>query len=174
MFVERKFFLNRNKELESQSENEFVDQVLVLAQNHKLKRRGSTIVHDAIGAAEVPESEIQTQPAYPVRQLEQVVFYSQPQNTQQTPEPFRGVRDVLLSAPSGMQKRVAVPISNLSLYPPQNQVHQNFNLLVSSLGPQSNFPLLLLILHIFSCFFKLFMFFVKSKKSNFMCLVAAK
>jgi len=61
-----------------------------------------------------------------VRQLEQVVYYSQPQSSQQTPEPFRGVKDVLFSAPSGMQKKVAMPISSLNPYQTQNQTHQNF------------------------------------------------
>ena len=32
-------------------------------------------MHDTIVAAEVSESEVQTQSAYPVRQLEQVVYY---------------------------------------------------------------------------------------------------
>jgi len=73
---------------------------IVLAQNYKPKKRGSRIVHDTIVAAEVSESEVQTQSAYPVRQLEQVVYYSQHQSSQQTPEPLRGVKDVLFSAPS--------------------------------------------------------------------------
>jgi hypothetical protein len=115
-YVDRRFYLNRIQELESQVEDGFVDRVLIMAQDYKLKRGGSTIIQDAIVAAEVPGSETQTQSAYPVRQPEQVVFYSQPQNTQQTPEPSRGVKDVLFSAPSSMQNRVAFPISNLSLY----------------------------------------------------------
>ena len=126
LLIDRKFLLNRIKELENPSENDFVDQVLVLAQNYKLKKRGSRIVHDAIVAAEVSEPEMQTQSAYPVRQLEQVVYYSQHQSSQQTPEPLRGVKDVLFSAPSGMQKKVAMPISSLNPYQTQNQTHQNF------------------------------------------------
>jgi hypothetical protein len=103
-----------------------VDQVLILAQNFKLKKRGSKIVQDAMMAAEVLEPEMQTHPAYPSRQPENVVYYFQPQNFHQTPEPYRGVKDVLISAPNGMQKRAAIPISNLGSYQAQNQIHQNF------------------------------------------------
>ncbi len=55
-----------------------MDQILALAQNYKSKRRGSKIVQDAMMAAEVSELEIQTHPAYPSRQPENVVYYSQP------------------------------------------------------------------------------------------------
>jgi hypothetical protein len=126
-FIERRFLISRIKELENPSENDFMDQVISLAHDFKLKKRGSSIVRDAIMAAEVSEPESQTQPAYPVGQPEQIVYYSQSQNFQQNPEPYRGVKDVLLSAPSGTQKRVALPISSLGPYQSQNQVHQNFN-----------------------------------------------
>ena len=116
-YLDRRFYLNRIQELESQVEDGFVDRVMVMAQEYKLKRGGSSIIQDAIVAAEVPGSETQTQSAYPVRQPEQVVFCSQPQNTQQTPEPSRGVKDVLLSAPSVVQNRVAFPISNFESAP---------------------------------------------------------
>jgi len=127
LLVDRKFLMSKIKELENPSDNEFVDHILVLAQNYKPKKRGSRIVHDTIVAAEVSESEVQTQSAYPVRQLEQVVYYSQHQSSQQTPEPLRGVKDALFSAPSGMQKKVAMPISSLNLYQTQNQTHQISN-----------------------------------------------
>ncbi len=77
-------------------------------------------------AAEVSELEIQTHPAYPSRQPENVVYYSQPQNVHQLPEPYRGVKDVMISASNSMQKRATNPISNLSSYQVQNQTHQNF------------------------------------------------
>ena len=48
LLVDRKFLMSKIKELENPSDNEFVDQILVLAQNYKLKKRGSRIVHDAI------------------------------------------------------------------------------------------------------------------------------
>ncbi len=126
LLIERKFFINRIRELENPSESEFMDQILILAQNFKSKKRGSKIVQDAMMAAEVSEPEMQTHHAYPSRQPENVVYYSQPQNFHQTPEPYRGVKDVLISAPNGMQKRAAIPISNLSSYQAQNQIHQNF------------------------------------------------
>ena len=84
-------------------------------------------MHDAIGAAGVLESKTQTQPAYPLRQLEQVVYYSLPQNSQQAPEPYRGTKDILLSMPGGLQKKVTVPISSLNLYQNFNQPPQSFN-----------------------------------------------
>jgi hypothetical protein len=127
LLVERNTLINKIKEQENQSDNEFMDQISVLVQNYKLKKRGSRIVHDAIAAAGVPESDVQTQPAYPVRQLEQVVYYFQPQSSQQAPEPYRGVKDVLFSAPGGMQKKVAMPVSSLNSYQNLNHSHQNFN-----------------------------------------------
>jgi hypothetical protein len=126
-FVERKILLDKIKELEDQSDNEVLGQITVLVQNHNLKKRGSNIVHDAILAVGGLESEVQTQPAYPVRQLEQVVYYSQPQNSRQAPEPYRGVKDVLFSAPGGVQKKVAMPVSSLSLYQNVNHPQQSFN-----------------------------------------------
>jgi hypothetical protein len=114
LLVERKTLVNKIKEQENQSDNEIMDQISVLVQNYSLKKRGSRIVHDAIPAAGVLESEVQTQPAYPVRQLEQVIFYSQPQSSQQASEPYRGVKDVLFSAPGGMQKKIAMPVSSLN------------------------------------------------------------
>ncbi len=84
-------------------------------------------MHDAISAAGVLESEVQTQPAYPVRQLEQVVYYSQSQNSQQAPEPNRGAKDVLFSTRGCLQKKVAMPVSSLNLYQNFNHPHQSFN-----------------------------------------------
>ncbi len=83
--IERRFLINRIRELENLSESGLVDQILALAQNYKSKRRGSKIVQDALMAAEVSELEIQTLPAYPSRQPENVVYYSQPQNFHQLP-----------------------------------------------------------------------------------------
>jgi len=124
--IERRFLINRIRELENSSESEVVDQILTLAQNFKSKRRGSKIVQDAMMAAEVSEPEMQTHPTYPSRQPENLVYYSQPQNFHQIPEPYRGIKDVLISASNGIQKRATVPVSNLSSYQVQNQTHQNF------------------------------------------------
>jgi hypothetical protein len=125
LLLDRRVFLNKIRELESQVEDGFVDRVMVMAQEYKFKRRNSTIIQEAIVAAEVLESETETQSAYPVGQPEQVVFYSQFQDTQQTSEPSRGVKDVLLPTTSVMQNRVSFPVSNLNLHQSQNQVQPN-------------------------------------------------
>jgi len=97
-------------------------------------------------AAEVSELDVQTHPAYPSRQPENVVYYVQPQNFYQPPEPYRGVRDVMISTSNVVQKRATNQIPNLSSYQIQNQTHQNFWL--------AKFPNPILLLHIpiFSCF----------------------
>ena len=116
----------RVRELENLAEIGLVDQILSLAQNYKSGGGGSKIVQDALVAAEVSELDVQTHPAYPSRQPESVVYYVQPQNFYQPSEPYRGVRDVMISTSNVMQKRVTNPIPNLSSYQIQNQTHQNF------------------------------------------------
>ncbi len=90
-------------------------------------------MRDAISVAGVLESEAQTQPAYPMRQLEQEVHYSYPQNSQKTSESCRGTKDVLLSMPGGLQKKVTMPFSSLNMYQSFNRPHQNFNQPLSTL-----------------------------------------
>ena len=128
LFVEKK---NLKERLEKQDENQFglatLEKIVALTHNYDLQTRGSKIVHAAISAAGVLESEVQTQPAYPMRQLEQVAHYSYPQNSQQTSESCRGTKDVLLSMPGGLQKKVTMPISSLNMYQSFNQTHHNFN-----------------------------------------------
>jgi hypothetical protein len=126
LLIERRFLVSRIRELENLAESGLMDQILALAQNYKSNRGGSKIVQDALMAAEVSELEIQTHSAYPSRQPENVVYYVQPQNFHQPPEPYKGVRDVMISTSSVMQKRATNPISNLSSYQVQNQTHQNF------------------------------------------------
>ena len=91
LLVEKK---NLTEIIEKQEEIQFgedtLEKIVVLAQNYSLKKRGAKIVRDVISAAGVLESEAQTQPAYPMRQLEQVVHYSYPQNSQQASESLRG------------------------------------------------------------------------------------
>ena len=128
LLVEKK---NLTERLEKQDENQFglatLEKIVALTHNYDLQTRDSKIVHAAISAAGVLESEVQTQPAYPMRQLEQVVYYSHPQNSQQASEPCKGAKDVFFSMPGGLQKKVTVPISSLNLYQNFNQPHKNFN-----------------------------------------------
>ena len=82
-----------------------LEKIVTLVHNVRPLTRGSQIVHAAISAAGVIESEIQTQPAYPVRQLEQVAQYSCPQNFQQASESNIGTKDVLFSMSGTLQKK---------------------------------------------------------------------
>jgi hypothetical protein len=126
LLIEIRRLINRVKELENLAEIGLMDQILSLAQNYKSSRGGSKIVQDALMAAEVSELDVQTHPAYPSRQPENVVYYVQPQNFYQPPEPYRGVRDVMISTSNVVQKRATNQIPNLSSYQIQNQTHQNF------------------------------------------------
>jgi hypothetical protein len=126
LLIEMRCLVNRVKELENLAEIGLMDQILSLAQNYKSSRGGSKIVQDALMAAEVSELDVQTHPAYPSRQPENVVYYVQPQNFYQPPEPYRGVRDVMISTSNVVQKRATNQIPNLSSYQIQNQTHQNF------------------------------------------------
>ena len=125
LLVERK---NLTEKLdENQLNSAILEKIVALTHNVKLQTRGSQIVHVTISAAGVLESELQTQPAYLMRHLEQVVHYSCPQNFQQASESCMGTKDVLLSMPGGLQKRVTMPISSRNLHQSFNQPQQNFN-----------------------------------------------
>ncbi len=112
------------KRLERQNENqigqETLEKIIALMHNFELQTRGTKIMHAAISATGVLESEVQAHSAYPMSQLEQMAHYSYPQNPQQASESFRGTKDVLLSMPDGLQKRVTMPISSINM-------HQSFN-----------------------------------------------
>jgi hypothetical protein len=51
-----------------------------------------------------------------MRQMEQMAHYSNHQNLQQASESFRGTKDVLLSMPGGLQRRVSMPVSSLNTH----------------------------------------------------------
>ena len=105
LLVERKNLTDVIREREIQSSDETLEKIAVLVQNHNFKKRGTKIVHDAISAAGILESEVPTQPAYPMRQLEQVVYYSHPQNSQQASEPCKGAKDVFFQCLAVCRKK---------------------------------------------------------------------
>lgn len=95
-----------------------LDRMISLVHNFELQtqKRGTEIVHDAISAAGGLGTGAQAQPTFPLRQMEQMAHCSYHQNPQQASESFRGTKDVLVSMPGGLQRRVSMPVSSLNAH----------------------------------------------------------
>jgi hypothetical protein len=92
--------------------------MIALAHNFEpqTQTKGTEIVHAAISAAGGSETGAQAQPTYPMRQMEQMAQYSYHQNPQQVSKSFRGTKDVLLSMPGGLKRRLPMSVSGLNAH----------------------------------------------------------